>query len=386
MPIRLANNATAHLAAPLLVGDTTLVLVSGEVGGFPSLSAGEYHPLTIVAPSGAREVVKVTARSSNILTIVRGFEASTPLAFDAGALAEIRMTAGTIDQLQADTAQARTDMLAAMDTKDSALSTTLQATMDSKDNALHTTVISETAAAISAAIAALPTPASTPVGAMLPWTLPNEPSGWIFADGRVLNGATIYPALRTAYINAGFPHGQDGSGNPKIPDMRGVTVAGVDDMGSGPSGRLTGATLGALMGSQTVTLTSAQIPAHTHTASTTAAGAHDHGAATAAGGGHTHTGTTDAQGSHSHTVQGTAAAGSGIFGTGEPGNNAGTATTSTAPAHSHNLSIVAAAAHSHTITAATDHTHPVTVAANTGGDGAHSNIQPTRVLIWIVKT
>lgn len=380
MSIRLANNATAHLAAPLLVGDTTLVLVAGEVGGFPSLAAGEYHPLTLVQPSGAREVVKVTARSSNVFTITRGFEGTTALAFDAGSLAEIRMTAGTIDQLQADTAQARTDMLAAMDTKDAALSTTLQGVMDTKDNALHTAISAETAAAI----AAIPAPApGAPVGAMLAWPFASEPSGWIFADGRTLTGATPYTALRTALINASFPHGQDGSGNPKIIDMRGAVPAGVDNMGTGAAGRLTGATLGALLGAETVTLTAAQIPAHTHTASTAAGGAHDHGAATASGGGHTHTGNTDTAPNHTHT----GGAGTGQPGTIEASSGATSgASTGAAGAHSHVLTIAAAAAHTHGITAAADHTHAVTVNASTGGDGAHSNVQPTRALFWIVKT
>lgn len=384
MSIKLANNATAHLAAPLSDSDTTAVLVSGETGGFPPLAAGQYHPLTIVAPSGEREIVKVTARSANVLTIVRGFEGTVAMAFAAGALAEIRMTAGTIDQLQADTAQVRTDMLAAMDTKDAALSTTVlasaAATADTKDAALHTIIASE----IAAAIAAIPTPASFPSGfGPLPWSLPAAPDGWIFADGRTLLSGTPYTTLRTAYINAGFPHGQDGSGNPKIPDMRGVTAAGLDDMGSGAAGRLTGATLGALLGSQTVTLTAAQIPGHTHTASTAAGGAHDHGASTASGGGHTHTGVTVSAGAHTHT----GGAGTGQPGTVESSTGATSgALTGSAGAHTHTLTIDAAAAHAHTITAAADHTHAVTVNANTGGDGAHSNVQPTRALPWIIKT
>lgn len=73
----------------------------------------------------------------------------------------------------------------------------------------------------------------------LPWSLPTLPTGgWVWADGSVLLGTTDYQALRTAYINAGFPWGQDGSGNPKLPDMRGRVGAGKDDMGGTAAGRL----------------------------------------------------------------------------------------------------------------------------------------------------
>ncbi len=46
----------------------------------------------------------------------------------------------------------------------------------------------------------------------LPWSLPGLPTGWDWADGGVLLADTVFPTLRAAYVAAGFPHGQDGSG------------------------------------------------------------------------------------------------------------------------------------------------------------------------------
>lgn len=131
MPIKLANNASAHLAAPLNSSDTSVVLAAGEVGNFPSLAAGEWHPMTLVAASGQIEVVKVTARAANVLTVVRGQEGTTGLAFIAGDRAELRATAAVFDSIQA-----------AIDSGDAALSaglgaiqgnvTTLEAEMATK--------------------------------------------------------------------------------------------------------------------------------------------------------------------------------------------------------------------------------------------------------------
>ncbi|WOH55321.1 hypothetical protein [Bradyrhizobium sp. BWC-3-1] len=95
----------------------------------------------------------------------------------------------------------------------------------------------------------------------LPWSLPTLPSGWDWADGGVLLTSTAFPTLRQSLIDAGFPHGQDGSGNPKKPDGRGRVMAGAD----GGANRLTSsylgssAVLGAAGGAESVTLSAAQM-------------------------------------------------------------------------------------------------------------------------------
>lgn len=102
MPIKLANNASARLAAPLANTDTTAVLVMDDIQNFPALAEGEWHPLTVFAPSGVFEIMRVTARSQNMLTLVRAQEGTIALNFDVQARAEIRITAAAIEQLRAD--------------------------------------------------------------------------------------------------------------------------------------------------------------------------------------------------------------------------------------------------------------------------------------------
>jgi microcystin-dependent protein len=82
------------------------------------------------------------------------------------------------------------------------------------------------------------------------------PEGWIKCDGSTLT-ITEYQAL---YALIGVTYGGDGVNNFKVPDFRGRTPLGA---GSGAT-NLSATTVGQIGGSETVTLTNAQIPAHTH--------------------------------------------------------------------------------------------------------------------------
>lgn len=118
--LKLANNAVGRLASNRSASDTALVLVSGDGAKFPALTTGQYFPVTLVrASDGAVEIVKVTARSSDTLTVTRAQEGTAALALIAGDRVELRLTAGTFtDEVarvedKADAAQAAADSLAA---------------------------------------------------------------------------------------------------------------------------------------------------------------------------------------------------------------------------------------------------------------------------------
>jgi len=94
-----ANNAYSTLAAQCNAGATSLTLGSGEGARFPSPSGGDYFLATITQGSGTEtswEVVKVTARSTDTLTIVKGQEGTTDATWDSGSKIEIRWTRDSI--------------------------------------------------------------------------------------------------------------------------------------------------------------------------------------------------------------------------------------------------------------------------------------------------
>jgi microcystin-dependent protein len=101
------------------------------------------------------------------------------------------------------------------------------------------------------------------------------PTGWLLAYGQEISRTTyadLFAVLSTTY-GAG-----DGSTTFALPDMRGRVPAGLDNMGGSAASRLTATvlsaanTLGATGGTQTHTLTEAQMPVHTHIQN-----AHQHG-------------------------------------------------------------------------------------------------------------
>lgn len=112
-------------------------------------------------------------------------------------------------------------------------------------------------------------PAGTPTGSVIAFAGASAPSDWLFCFGQNVSRTTyaaLFAVLGTTY-GAG-----DGSTTFTLPDLRGRVVAGQDDMGGVSANRLTGQTggvdgdvLGATGGSETHTLTIAQMPSHSHT-------------------------------------------------------------------------------------------------------------------------
>ncbi len=81
------------------------------------------------------------------------------------------------------------------------------------------------------------------------------PDGWLFCDGSLLPIAQ-YDVL---FALLGTTYGGDGASTFGLPDLRGRTPI---HQGFGPDGQ--NYVIGEMLGSETVTLTPDQLPAHTH--------------------------------------------------------------------------------------------------------------------------
>jgi microcystin-dependent protein len=142
---------------------------------------------------------------------------------------------------------------------------------------------------------------SVPVGTMLPFAGGSIPGGYLFCNGAACN-AVADPTLLPLYNIIGTQYGGSGASSFNLPDARNRTLVCA-------SGSLA---IGTQFGSDTVTLTEPQLPAHTHS------------------------GTTDSDGAHSHTVNGkTGGSGSGSFADTTAGGSTNNLSTSTGGAHTH---------------------------------------------------
>ena len=109
-----------------------------------------------------------------------------------------------------------------------------------------------------------------PIGVILPFAGAVEPQDYVFCDGREILRAKyskLFGVIGTIY-GAG-----DGSTTFNLPDMRGRTPIGLDNLGGAVAGRVTNATaLNVSGGAETHTLTLYEMPSHEHSYGSTASG------------------------------------------------------------------------------------------------------------------
>lgn len=85
------NNAATTLASGITSIDTSLTVATGDGAEFPTLSGSEYFYCTLANNAGTIEIVKVTARSTDTFTIVRGQDGTTAAAWAGGDKVELRL-------------------------------------------------------------------------------------------------------------------------------------------------------------------------------------------------------------------------------------------------------------------------------------------------------
>ena len=204
--------------------------------------------------------------------------------------------------------------------------------------------------------------AKPPAGALMPFAGAAAPAGYLACDGSAVSRttyATLYAAIGTTY-GAG-----DGSTTFNLPDLERRAIVGAGGMASTALGN----TVGATGGSETHTLTTSEMPRHTHGIS--GAPSHTHGAGTysaaSAGSAHkhqvpVHMDAFDDDGPL--TDRNVRLRDEGVY-----------VDTRTDGAHSHAISGRSATGGSHS--------H---IDGPAGSGGAHNNIQPSIVMLWIIST
>lgn len=102
MAVLYTNNASSTLAAGINNSATSLSVAAGAGALFPSPSGGDVFYATLADSVGNIEIVRVTARSTDALTVVRGQDGTSARAWSAGDAVELRVTRAMLDDIKAD--------------------------------------------------------------------------------------------------------------------------------------------------------------------------------------------------------------------------------------------------------------------------------------------
>lgn len=100
MGTKITNNAYGTLAGAITSGATSIALTAGHGARFPVLAAGDQFFATLIDNSGNVEIIKVTARATDTLTVLRGQDGTAARAYSGGDRLELRPCNATAQSLR----------------------------------------------------------------------------------------------------------------------------------------------------------------------------------------------------------------------------------------------------------------------------------------------
>ena len=97
------NNANTTLGSAISSGATTITVATGTGILFPTLGTGQYFTATLFAAGSStglpNEIVRVTARTGDTMTVLRGQEGTTAQSWNVGDSFSNFITAGLLNNL-----------------------------------------------------------------------------------------------------------------------------------------------------------------------------------------------------------------------------------------------------------------------------------------------
>lgn len=96
MGLKATNNATTSTTTDLGSTGLSVTVTTGTGALFPVLGGTDYFYATLTDVNNNYEIVKVTARTDDVMTIVRGQAGTLALPFAANSRFELRVTAESV--------------------------------------------------------------------------------------------------------------------------------------------------------------------------------------------------------------------------------------------------------------------------------------------------
>ncbi|MEW5709838.1 MAG: tail fiber protein [Pseudomonadota bacterium] len=299
MGLQWKSNAWGTLAAGIGTADTTISLSAGHGGRFPNAGGNDYFYATLINSANQLEVVKVTNKATDTLTVVRNVEGTGAHSYAAGDRIEVRIPAKALESVAfRDGIQNQEYTSALAGGTVDALTASLSPAPSALVDRLRVAIV-----AAGANTSAAPTLNLNGLGAKTvvkyaneslqpgdiggaghvldlvysqsldKWVLLNPyeggltgevkaiafasvPGGWLECDGSAVSRTTyakLFSKIGTTW-GAG-----DGINTFNLPDFRGRAI-----IGAGQGAGLTSRSLGQTGGAETHALTEAEMPKHYH--------------------------------------------------------------------------------------------------------------------------